>query len=239
MHHCSVLAERLLAEFGNTYARRRGGIVDVGALDGVGRRSRAFLKALDQKTRDPRSALHGAHLLRGVACEVEAGKRGKEQKLKQVKVAGLLLTRSHAVLVDARCWHVHVNTHVPFATVYTGDPDDGAECVQADIRHDWDLGEINYKNRSGSLTLLTYVSKSLTELDRYRERNRLCTMHVFVDPASFVSDCEEFRQRTYLGFWRGAQDNVFAALEQLESGAEPIMSQRELDRRASELLQRG
>lgn len=226
------LSARLLSEFGNTRARRQGGIVDVGGAGRAGRRSSAFLGALGRRTRDGSSALAGARLLRDLSCEVEVSRRGKDAKLKQVGVAGLLLTRSHAVLVDTRRWPVHVNTHAPFATVYTGDPAEGAECVEADIRHDWDLDGIRYRNRSGSLTLLTYVSKSLTELDRYRERNRLCTLHVFLDPASFVSDCDEFRQRTYLGFWRGREDNVMAALERLEASAEPIMSQAELDRLA-------
>ena len=235
------LARKLLAEFGNTRARRVGRIVAVSQADSRGRRTGAFLNALDGKTRRAKSPLAGARLLRGLKCEVETGKRGKdkEPKFKEIELAGLLLTRSHAVLVDVRRWPVHVNTHAPFATVYTGDPAEGARIIEADIRHDWDLGEIHYKNRSGSLTLLTYAGKSIIDLEPWRERNRVYTLHVFVDPASFVSDCDEFRSRTYLGFWRGAEENVFDALEALEAGSEPIMSQREFDQLAERLSQTG
>ena len=237
------LAADFLAEFGNTRARRVGRIVDVGSPASRGRRTNAFLNALDGKTRRAKSPLSGARLLRGLTCEVETGKRGKGRgkgkrngkaaetpKFKEIELAGLLLTRAHAVLVDVRRWPVHVNTHAPFATVYTGDPAEGARIVEADIRHDWDLDEIHYKNRSGSLTLLTYAGKSIIDLEPWRERNRVYTLHVFVDPASFVSDCDEFRSRTYLGFWRGAEENVFDALEALEASSEPIMSRPEFDR---------
>ena len=114
--------------------------------------------------------------------------------------------------------------------MYTGDPAEGAQAVADDIRHDWDLDAIHYRNRSHSLTLTNYVAKCMPELDRYRERNRVCTLHVFIDPASYYSDCETFRQKSFVGYWRGRDNNVIAALEALIADAESIMTQKSLDK---------
>lgn len=231
------LADSMLERFGNTAESKSGSIVR-GHDPSTGKtrkRTDAMLNALEKQARNGHSPLHGARLLRYPTCEVEMGKRGKPLRTKETSVSGILLTRTHAVLIMGRIWPVHVNTHVPFATVYTGDPKDGAKHIEDAIRHDWDLDEIRYKNRSGSLTMMTYLSKKLVDVERYRERNRVCTMNVFIGPTSFYSDCEEFRSRAFSGYWRKSGDNIVAALETLVSGAEPIMTQKELDRLADEL----
>ena len=219
------LAERMLDEFGNTADRRRGRIVATLEQAAVAKRKRtaAMLDALERRTRDGSSSLSGARLIKFPVCEVNIGKHEQDFKAKRVEIAGILLTGSFAFVIDAKRWPVHVNTHSPFATVYTGDADEGAEFVEGSIRHDWDLDAIHYRNRSGSLTLLNYVARSLEELDAYRERNRICTLNVFIDPLTFCTDGDDFRQRTYIGFWRGRQDNIFAALERQAASADPIM----------------
>lgn len=231
------LGERMMSQFGNTSERRRGRIVcgQGPAFRNRMRLTGALMSKIASRARSGASAFYGARVLTNLVCEVQVGKRGGEPRYKHVKISGLLLTRSHAVLIDAKCWPVHVNTHVPFATVYTGDASEGAVHVDDSIRHDWDLESIHYVNRSGSLTLLKYASKSLEELDRYRERNRLCTMNVFLNPTSFHSDCEEFRQKTFIGYAKGKSDNVLAALEHLSASAVPIMGQAELDELANEI----
>lgn len=249
----SALAEELLDRFGNTKERRVGRIL-IGnrTLDGSRQhRTSAMLRSIEARCEDDRSPLHGSHLLTNLLCEVQVDRRERRNRksgengtapsdsisLKRVDIPGLLLTRTHAIFIDAKRWPVHVNTHASFATVYTGDPAEGAEIVEADIRHDWDLDAICYKNRSHSLTLPNYVSKCMPEVDAYRERNRVSTMHVFIDPASFVTDGDTFRQKAFIGFWRGGRegDNILEALEAYVSGAEPIMTQAELDRFANRL----
>ena len=233
-----TLSERMLQEFGNTIEKRRGHVSGLQDASKVAKRRRtnALLDALEAKTREKRSSLYGAKLFKNITCEVQMGRHEKDFKPKGVEVTGLLLTRSFAFLIDAKRWPVHVNTHSPFATVYTGDADEGAEFVEASIRHDWDLDAIHYRNRSGSLTLLNYVARSLEELDVYRESNRVCTLNVFVDPLTFCTDGDVYRQRTYIGFWNSRGDNIFGALEEQVKSAPPIMSQRELDELAGSLL---
>ena len=225
-----TLSERMLQEFGNTVERRRGHILGSQPAETAAKRRRtnAMLDAIEAKTKDKSSPLYGAVLVKNFQCEVQVGKHEKDFQEKQVDVVGLLLTRSFAFLIDAKRWPVHVNTHAPFATVYTGDADEGAEFVEGSIRHDWDIESIHYRNRSGSLTLLKYVARSLEELDRYRESNRVCTLNVFVDPLTFCTDGDTFRQRTYIGFWNSRQDNIISALETQVESAAPIMTQSEI-----------
>lgn len=234
-----ALSERMLDEFGNTIERRRGHVVGTqdSAVVAKRRRTNAMLDALEAKTHDKRSALYGARLLRNLECDVQIGKHESDFQTKRANVTGLLLTRSFAFLIDAKRWPVHVNTHSPFATVYTGDADDGAQFVEDSIRHDWDLDEICYRNRSGSLTLLKYLARSLEELDEYRQSNRVCTMNVFVDPLSFCTDCDTFRQRTFIGYWNSHSNNIFAALEDQVESAQPIMTQQELQSREPRMTQ--
>lgn len=235
------LAAHMMASFGNTHEPHQGCIVR-GRGPNMGsrmRRTAAMLNTIDECTRNERSTLLGAHLLTNLECEVQLDRRGGTPKTKRVALPGLLLTRSHAVLIDAKRWPAHVNTHAPFATVYTGDPAEGAKHVDDAIRHDWDLQAIGYRNRSGSLTLLTFVSKSIAELERYRERNRVCRMNVFVDPETFYSDGSAFKQKAFIGFWKGKRNNIVTALEELASSAEPVMTQKQLDKLAAEIARIG
>ena len=237
----SSLAEHLMNKYGNTAAPNEGSIIQGQgpAFPTHMRTTAKMLEHIERLTADPQSPLFGARLLTNLSCTVQTGKRGKPRQEKQVGVAGLLLTRAHAILIDTRSWHVHVNTHVPFATVYTGNPKKGAKPVNDEIRHDWDLDPIHYENRSGSLTLFKFVAKRVEELAVYRDRNRVCSMNIFLNPASFHSDSGEFRQRTFIGYWSRKSNNIVAALEELTLNAEPIMSQEDLDAFAVEIASIG
>lgn len=225
-----ALAHDLHATFGNTHKPRTSRIIlGTGAPSKKERLTDRMLDALKQRIADEGSPLHGARLVEHPECEVQFMRKGKPGKTTTMRLAGLLLTRTHAVIIDARAWPCHVNTHVPFATVYTGDSSRGAKPVKEPIRHDWDLAPIGYENRSGTLTLMTALSRSLDELLAYQERNRACRCHVFVNPESFYSDCDDFRSRTFIGYWKGRRDNVVGALERLVESKSPIMTQEELD----------